>query len=130
MQSGLVIDPWVIQKQPDKAFNDLVLKTRCAPTAILSKKYQVNCLKNLATEELIIGDILNLALTDLFGYDSGFSAAIVVEDPADPNPILIRNPLQQLNDGNIRTGMPLTLSVTSEEMLPFFFGRFKLITYK
>lgn len=130
MQSGVVITPWGLQKRPDLAFHNVLVKTRCICTIDQPVEDQVDCLRSLTYAELNIEDLLTLGLNDIAaaGLLSGFNAAVVMEDACDPDAIVIEDPLQQLKNGDIRADMPLMMSITNEEVFTFAPCMFGCIT--
>lgn len=56
MQSGNIISPLAMNKNPKQAFHTLLMNTRCAITAVLPVHHQVECLKQLTITELNLDD--------------------------------------------------------------------------
>ncbi|XP_065157238.1 juvenile hormone esterase-like [Atheta coriaria] len=121
MQSGNIISPLAMNKNPKQAFHTLLMNTRCAITAVLPVQYQVECLKQLTISELNLddGELLLFQDIDNTGVINGIVAALVMEDENDPDAIIIKSPLNQLQNKNLPENKSVLISITSEEAFTF-----------
>lgn len=109
MQSGNIITPFAMNKNPPLAFSRIVNSTRCAITALSTPQQQVDCLRQLSMAELSLNAGVLLITEDIMnaGVINGGVAALVMEDASDSEAIIIEKPVEQLFAGDIPKDKPI-----------------------
>lgn len=79
MQSGTVINPWSVQKQPEQAFQIVLNGTRCRSIENNTLQ-QIECLKSLHYTELNVVNTIELVVVDVVnaGVLDGVITAVVM----------------------------------------------------
>lgn len=127
LQSGTLINPHSVQKNPKEAFRQTISTSICKHTYSASISAQVDCLKKIPDTLLLYSSAFSYVFVDTLQYGSvnGLVASVVVEDSQDPDAIVVRSPLEQLENGYFPTNKSIMISITSEERITFEFGKLK-----